>query len=244
MNATAKTSLEDILNELRVAEKDKPLDGFQRGELKRLFEHLEQKYNIPFNTVRNTYYKEVRNKVNRFEAQPIQQLRNTPMTPKPSGFSYRIGQIVKVKITNVLEYGAFAETLDGKYSEGLIHISEIRNEYIDDIHHHFKVGDIVEAKIKKITSNQKIEFSTKDLNIMIEKEERPLNENSFVEITNFLNGIVGALSPKAKNKLKDMIQEHGAVKFTIAMMQAGKSFENDLGLVLLEQIEKRIEDCL
>ena len=43
---------------------------------------------------------------------------------------YRIGQFVKVKITGIQSYGAFVKTPDNR--DGLIHISEVMNDYIDE----------------------------------------------------------------------------------------------------------------
>lgn len=236
-----KSRTEEPLHELMMAEKRKPLGGFPRGYLKGLFEHLAEKYHLSFYVVRNMYYQEVRNKPKNFETQSIQQLRNIS---KPTSSLYSVGQILKVKVMNVSEYGAFVETLDENSVEGLIHISEIRDEYIEDIHDYFKTGDIVEAKIIKMMPNQKMGFSTKSLNPPTQKEVQVQNETPFTDIMHFLNGAVGALSPKAKEKLKETIEVYGVVKFAIAMMQASKTFENDLGLIFLEQIEKRIEECL
>src|SRR5699024_4073474 len=44
---------------------------------------------------------------------------------------YRIGQFVKVKITGIQSYGAFVKTPDNR--DGLIHISEVMNDYVHDV---------------------------------------------------------------------------------------------------------------
>ena len=53
--------------------------------------------------------------------------------------------IIRVKITGIQEYGAFA-IIDGEY-DGLIHISKISNNFIKDPKEVLSVGQIVEAKV-------------------------------------------------------------------------------------------------
>lgn len=243
MKLAIKAPIEGVIEELRFIENEKGSEGYQRGDLKRIFEYIAEKYGLSFNTVRNAYYKEVRNKTNSFTAEPIQQIRSQKTQINTI---YTVGQIVKVKVNNILDYGAFVETLDENRAEGLIHISEVKNSYVDNIFDYFKTGDIIEAKVKKITSNQKIEFSTKDIQLDVDTNKKtPIpNYDPLNDITTFLNGMVGVLSPKAKSKLNEMVQEHGIVKFTIAMMKAGKTFENDLGMVLLDKIQEEVKECL
>ena len=240
MHTVTKSRLDYAVKELQRVEKDKNTIGFQRGELKRQLEQIATKYDLSFNTIRNIYYKEVKDNLNTFDTKPIQQLRTKPKTPVSA---YKAGQLLKLRVTKVFDYGAFAENISGAKIEGLIHVSEIKNEYVDNIHNYLKAGDIVDAKIKKITYDHKVEFTIKDIP-QTPLAKKPLQEDSLTDIMSYLNGVVGALSPNAKVKLKEMITEYGIVKFTIAMMQAGKTFENDLGLILLDKIQEKVEDCL
>lgn len=73
---------------------------------------------------------------------------------------YKVGDIVKGKISGVVSFGAFVEFDDGL--EGLIHISEIAWKRIDDPNEYLKVGDMVTAKIIDI-NNSKISLSMKQL---------------------------------------------------------------------------------
>lgn len=61
---------------------------------------------------------------------------------------YRIGNIVKVKVSAIEKYGAFV-SIDEDY-KGLIHISEINGKFISDINEYLKVGDILYAKILNV----------------------------------------------------------------------------------------------
>lgn len=66
---------------------------------------------------------------------------------------YKIGEIVFPVVTKIEKYGAFT-TIDKNY-KGLIHISEINGEYINDINKHFKVGKKISARIRGIDEKNK-----------------------------------------------------------------------------------------
>ncbi|MDM5157019.1 S1 domain-containing post-transcriptional regulator GSP13 [Bacillus sp. DX1.1] len=61
---------------------------------------------------------------------------------------YTTGVVVKGKVTGIQDYGAFVALDAG--TQGLVHISEITNEYVKDIHDFLKVGDAVEVKVLSI----------------------------------------------------------------------------------------------
>ncbi|MGQ0514436.1 S1 RNA-binding domain-containing protein, partial [Bacillus sp. D-CC] len=58
---------------------------------------------------------------------------------------YTTGVVVTGKVTGIQDYGAFV-ALDAE-TQGLVHISEITNGYVKDIHDFLKVGDTVEVKV-------------------------------------------------------------------------------------------------
>ena len=59
--------------------------------------------------------------------------------------TYKTGQIVEGKITGIQPYGAFV-SLD-RYTNGLIHISEISDGFVRDIGRFVFVGETVKVKI-------------------------------------------------------------------------------------------------
>lgn len=59
--------------------------------------------------------------------------------------TYPIGSIVKGKVTKILDFGAIVELSDE--IEGLVHISEIRPEKVDNVGKVLKVGDEVTAMV-------------------------------------------------------------------------------------------------
>ena len=64
---------------------------------------------------------------------------------------YEINQLVIGKVTNVKPYALFMSFEDGV--EGLLHISEISNNYIRDIEKFGSVGDEIKVKVLSIDKN-------------------------------------------------------------------------------------------
>ena len=67
------------------------------------------------------------------------------------------GSIVEGKVTRITNFGAFVE-LEGKV--GLIHISEVADVYVNDVHDFLSEGDKVQVKVVNIDGN-KIALSLK-----------------------------------------------------------------------------------
>lgn len=73
--------------------------------------------------------------------------------------SLEVGSIVDGKVTGVMPFGAFVSLPEKK--SGLVHISEITREYIEDINDYIKPGDCVKVKIVSIDKSGKISLSIK-----------------------------------------------------------------------------------
>ncbi|MCI6266432.1 MAG: S1 RNA-binding domain-containing protein [Erysipelotrichaceae bacterium] len=70
--------------------------------------------------------------------------------------------IIRVKITGIQKYGAFA-SMEDDYN-GLIHISEISYGYVKNIHDFMNVGDQIYAEVLNVDENCKqIKLSIKDI---------------------------------------------------------------------------------
>ena len=91
---------------------------------------------------------------------------------------YRVGQFVKVKVTGIQSYGAFVKTPDNR--DGLIHISEVMNDYVHDVNQYLSKGQIVKAKIVSIDNNGKISLSLKE-NEYFKNEEKKRDKRSVLE---------------------------------------------------------------
>ncbi|BAO06234.1 MULTISPECIES: CvfD/Ygs/GSP13 family RNA-binding post-transcriptional regulator [Enterococcus] len=76
--------------------------------------------------------------------------------------TYRIGEIIKGKITGIQPYGAFV-SLDEE-TQGLIHVSEVQSGYTKSIHTLLKVGQPVTVQIIDIDEySNKISLSLRTL---------------------------------------------------------------------------------
>jgi len=81
-----------------------------------------------------------------------------------------IGRIYTGKVRKIMNFGAFCEILPG--TDGLLHISEIRDGYVKKVEDFLKVGDIVTVKVINIDTEGKINLSAKRA-----KETGETNEN-------------------------------------------------------------------
>ena len=70
-----------------------------------------------------------------------------------------VGDILTGDVTSVVSFGAFVKLPTGE--EGLVHISEIADEYVTDINAFVKVGDTVEVKYLGPNEKGKAELSMK-----------------------------------------------------------------------------------
>ena len=76
--------------------------------------------------------------------------------------TYKIGQIIKGKITGIQPYGAFV-SLDEE-TQGLIHVSEVQSGYTKSIHTLLNVGQPVTVQIIDIDEySKKISLSLRTL---------------------------------------------------------------------------------
>lgn len=64
-----------------------------------------------------------------------------------------VGEIVDGVVTGIAQFGAFVELPGG--STGLVHISEISDSYVENIHDYLKKGDKVRVKILSIDASGK-----------------------------------------------------------------------------------------
>ncbi len=68
-----------------------------------------------------------------------------------------IGQIVEGKVTGITAFGAFVQLPEGK--TGLVHISEVAQEYVKDVSSHLKENQIVKVKVLTVDPSGKISLS-------------------------------------------------------------------------------------
>lgn len=85
--------------------------------------------------------------------------------------SIEVGSKVQGKITGITNFGAFVELPNG--STGLVHISEVADNYVKDINEHLKVGEMVEVKVMNVEADGKIGLSIRKAKPQAERPERP-----------------------------------------------------------------------
>lgn len=72
-----------------------------------------------------------------------------------------IGSEVEGKVTGIAKFGAFVELAEGK--AGLVHISQISDNYVKDVSKHLKVGDVVTVKVLGSAKEGKYDLSMKQV---------------------------------------------------------------------------------
>ncbi|WP_293009091.1 MULTISPECIES: S1 RNA-binding domain-containing protein [unclassified Oscillibacter] len=74
------------------------------------------------------------------------------------GVEPEVGSIMEGKVTAIMKFGAFVALEGGR--SGLVHISEIANSYVNDVHDYLQEGQSV--KVRVLTSeNGKLNLSIK-----------------------------------------------------------------------------------
>ena len=76
----------------------------------------------------------------------------------------QVGMVVEGKVTGITKFGAFVTMPDGK--SGLVHISEIANTFVNDVHDYVQEGQTVKVRVLSIADDGKI-------NLSIKKAEEP-----------------------------------------------------------------------
>ncbi|WP_078543193.1 S1 domain-containing RNA-binding protein [Litchfieldia alkalitelluris] len=90
--------------------------------------------------------------------------------------SIEVGSKLQGKVTGITNFGAFVELPEG--STGLVHISEVADNYVKDINEHLKVGDQVEVKVINVEKDGKIGLSIKKAKEQPPQQQRPPRNNS------------------------------------------------------------------
>ncbi|MBB4826838.1 S1 RNA binding domain protein [Sporosarcina luteola] len=85
--------------------------------------------------------------------------------------SIEVGSKLQGKVTGITNFGAFVELPNG--STGLVHISEVADNYVKDINDHLKVGDMVEVKVMNVGTDGKIGLSIRKAKPEAERPQRP-----------------------------------------------------------------------
>ena len=92
---------------------------------------------------------------------------------------YKVGQLVKGKVSKIASFGAFIELEDG--IDGLVHISQISDDRVEKVKDVLQVGQEVEARVVKVDRNERrIGLSIRAVN-MTEDEVKALSAEADAE---------------------------------------------------------------
>ena len=80
-----------------------------------------------------------------------------------------IDSILEGRVTGIMNFGAFVSLPGGK--SGLVHISEISNSFVKDVHEYLQVGQNVKVKVLDINEQGKINLSIK--RVLDEQQKEP-----------------------------------------------------------------------
>lgn len=146
---------------------------------------------------------------------------------------YKIGDVVSGKVVGVVAFGAFVEFDEG--IEGLVHISEIAWQRIDDPRNYLKAGDAIKAKIIGIDES-KVSLSIKAMapdpweaalskytinDLVLGKIEKINPFGLFVELDSDIHGLVH-VSELTDNPAEDpaaMMKVGGTYPFRIISLE-------------------------
>ncbi|HLR66651.1 S1 domain-containing RNA-binding protein [Virgibacillus alimentarius] len=89
--------------------------------------------------------------------------------------SIEVGSKLQGKVTGITNFGAFVELGDKK--TGLVHISEVADNYVKDINEHLSIGDEIKVKVINVEKDGKIGLSIK------KAKDKPVRQKSARERT-------------------------------------------------------------
>ena len=124
----------------------------------------------------------------------------------------QVGMVLEGKVTGITKFGAFVALPDGK--SGLVHISEIANTFVNDVHDYVQDGQSVKVKVIGIADDGKI-------NLSIKKAEAPETQNARP----------GSRAPRQFNQQRSSSTSHAPYRQSVPRANAptsDSSFEDKL----------------
>ena len=91
--------------------------------------------------------------------------------------NYEVGEIIEGTIISIRDFGAIMIFNDGK--KGLLHISEVANVYIRNIHKYLKIGKTYQVKIIGIEEDGFLKLSMSKIS---EEEKDEFHKNGIKKV--------------------------------------------------------------
>lgn len=85
-----------------------------------------------------------------------------------------VGTLLEGKVKSITKFGAFILLPENR--TGMVHISEVSNSYVSDIHEHLHEGDTVRVRVIGIDDAGKISLSIKRAQEQERRPSRPRND--------------------------------------------------------------------
>lgn len=144
--------------------------------------------------------------------------------------SLEVGAIVEGEVTGITNFGAFVQLPEGKV--GLIHISEVSNVYVKDVHDFLKEHDKVKVKVLSVDDRGKIGLSIKQLTpppAPQPRPQRPQNDNCERRNNN-------GMRPQGDNR-----ERRGGMRPQSVRPMAPVSFEDKLSKFLKDSDDRMLD---
>lgn len=110
---------------------------------------------------------------------------------------FKVNDIVDVQVAKIHSFGAIVTLPDGK--RGLIHISQVSDDFVKDINSYLKAGDKLQARIKKIASDGKIDLTLRKKKKVVVPEVRE-KEFKFSHLEEKMNEFLSRSGDETKEK--------------------------------------------
>ena len=76
---------------------------------------------------------------------------------------YKIGDIIKCRVSGIENYGIFVQVDES--TSGLIHISEVSNDFVKDVNNYVKLDEIIYCQVLDVNeNNSQLKLSIKNIN--------------------------------------------------------------------------------
>ena len=125
----------------------------------------------------------------------LKQLSPDPWTQVAN--EHPVGSVIKGRVTSLTDFGAFVEIREGV--EGMIHISEVSSNKIDNLSSVLTVGQEVEAMVLRLSpENKKIGLSIKALEEAQDKKVVASHEKGTEKVGTNLGELLKGLQDKNK----------------------------------------------
>ena len=116
----------------------------------------------------------------------------------------QVGSILEGKVTTITKFGAFVALEGGK--SGLVHISEIANAFVNDVHDFLQEGQTVKVLVLS-TENGKINLSIKKAQPQERPAPRPAPSKPAPQQRTFVRAPQQPNPPSADQSFEDKLKQ-------------------------------------